>query len=103
MKFDLVAQVLWCSEYAYPYFAIKSCLTNPHMVATELYRHGKKLELYRKNVPEHFSSTQCFNGSYRQIQEKLFACLLNTMFSLYNLSQISGGHLGFMQIVHREK
>ena len=46
------------------------------------YRHEKKLDLYRKNVPEKFLSTQCLNDSYRQIQEKLFACLFNTTFSL---------------------
>ena len=49
------------------------------------YRDGKKLELYRKTVPEKFSSTQCFNGIYMQMQVKLFACLLNTTFSLYNM------------------
>ena len=85
MAFAIVAQVLWCPKYAYRYFGGMSLkVVKPITICPPLrwYRHGKKLELNSKNVPEFFSSTQCFNGSYRQIQGKLFAGFLNTAFSL---------------------
>ena len=66
MAFDLVAQVLWCPEYAYPYFGGMSLeVVQPIPICPPLscYRHGKKPDLYYKYVPEKFSSTQCFNDS----------------------------------------
>ena len=50
------------------------------------YRHGTKLGLYCENVLEKISSTQWFNRSYRQMQEKLFACLSSTTFSRCNMT-----------------
>ena len=55
MAFGNVAQVLWCLEYAYPYFGgmpLKVVLPIPICLPLSWYSHGKKLELYRKNVPE---------------------------------------------------
>ena len=64
MAFDLVAQVLWCPEYAYSYFRgmqLNVVQQIPICPPLSWYRHEKKLELNCKNVPEKFSSTKCFN------------------------------------------